>query len=122
MPRFVLLHHEMPAGRARPPHWDLMLEFGAALRTWALDEEPQIGRTIAARSLSDHRLEYLTYEGPVSGDRGSVSQWDAGAYELLAESDGKLVVRLAGVRLSAVATLEITAGDDQRWRARFTSE
>ena len=82
MPRYVILQHEMPAGHEdRPLHWDLMFEWHDSLRTWALACEPRAGVEIAARRLSDHRLAYLDYEGPVSGDRGSVRRWDAGTYE-----------------------------------------
>ena len=59
-----------------------MLEQDGVLRTWALAEEPAAQAEIAAEALGDHRLDYLEYEGPVSGDRGSVSRWDEGEYEM----------------------------------------
>ena len=35
MPRYVILQHDTPPGYPRPLHWDLMLEQGRTLRTWA---------------------------------------------------------------------------------------
>ena len=37
---------------------------------------PAPGVEMIAEALGDHRLDYLDYEGPVSGDRGLVSRWD----------------------------------------------
>jgi hypothetical protein len=105
MPRFVILLHELPAGADRRTHWDLMLEADGVLRTWALAEEPALGRSIAAEPLADHRLAYLTYEGEVSGNRGRVTRWDSGEYEVLAEAADRLEIRLAGGRLAGVAVL-----------------
>src|SRR5262245_41193710 len=99
MPRFVVLRHEMPPDSARGRvHWDFMLEQAGALRTWALAEEPAAGDEILAEALADHRLAYLDYEGPISGDRGGVTQWDAGEYEAERDAADQLQVRLSGRR------------------------
>ena len=77
MPRFVILEHDYPLR-----HWDLMLEFGPVLRTWRLAEPPLPGKVVAAEPTFDHRLMYLDYEGPVSGDRGNVKRWQSGTFDL----------------------------------------
>jgi hypothetical protein len=79
MPRFVVLEHDHPF-----LHWDLMLEAAGALRTWRLADPPT--GPVSAEPLPDHRVEYLDYEGPVSGDRGQVRRWDAGMYEMVEQS------------------------------------
>jgi len=99
--RFVVLEHDGPRGL----HWDLMLESGATLRTWALRELPQAGRPIVAEALGDHRIEYLEYEGSISGGRGEVRRWDQGTYELLEESENGLELRLLGERITGPARL-----------------
>lgn len=104
MPQFVILLHEVPAGVARPTHWDLMLEEGGVLRTWALAEEPRLLVRIAAEQLPDHRLAYLSYEGEVSEGRGRVTRWDEGEYVPGPDADGRLAVVLGGKRLACVAT------------------
>jgi len=105
MPRFVTLTHDHPF-----LHWDFMLEQADSLRTWRLHEQPDAPGPIVAEPLPDHRLEYLDYEGPVSGDRGTVCRWDAGDYILVDEpsnaSSGRIVIRLAGGRLRGTAVLE----------------
>ncbi len=99
MPRFVILEHDHPI-----LHWDLMLEQEGVLRTWRLAEPPAGMSPVAAEPSFDHRLVYLDYEGPVSGNRGVVRRWDHGTYALLDEKDG-LTLRLDGERLSGVFAL-----------------
>jgi hypothetical protein len=98
--RFVVLEHTRNG-----VHWDFMIEEGGVLRTWALEAPPEAGRDIPARQLVDHRLEYLTYEGPISGDRGTVRRVAEGTYRTLASEDGRLILRLAGDQL--VGTLDL---------------
>jgi hypothetical protein len=112
MPRFVLLLHETPSGYPRPTHYDLMLEHGAVLWTWALEELPTANLRIAAERLADHRPHYLDYEGPVSGNRGSVRRIDEGAYDLFSESDNNTQIRLHGSSIRG--RLSITRDDSHR--------
>ena len=116
MPRFVVLRHELPPGDSRTSHYDLMLELGGVLQTWACDELPAAGRSILAQRLADHRLAYLDFEGPVSGDRGTVSRIATGEYERIAENADELQVRLSGESLSGVLTIQQLPGEPQRWR------
>jgi len=112
----------MPKDSARPLHWDLMLETGGILRTWALPAEPAAGRELIAEPLADHRLAYLDYEGPISGERGEVARWDRGVWELLDESGEKLVARLRGEKLVGRLTLSREPVAAQRWRFFFESD
>ena len=105
MPRFVVLEHDYPER-----HWDFMLQAGDALRTWRLAAPPQRGTPVMAEASFDHRLMYLDYEGPVSGNRGQVVAWDRGTYEEEAGSTAQhVVVRLHGTRLEGKATLQQAA-------------
>jgi len=82
-----------------PAHYDLMLRSGEALATWQLPRPPagmKQGESMPARRLADHRLAYLTYEGPVSRGRGEVARHDDGSYELLEEGPDAWRIRLAG--------------------------
>jgi hypothetical protein len=119
MARFVILRHDSP----RSLHWDLMLEHAGALRTWALESRPAAGHLIAAEALADHRIAYLDYEGPISGDRGTVAQWDHGEYVAVVWSDDIVNVELNGQKLRGTA--ELTRDADpartQRWSMRFIS-
>lgn len=115
MPQFVLLEHDYPEF-----HWDFMLERGDTLLTWRLDRVPDEAGEIMATSLPDHRAAYLDYEGPVSGNRGSVQRVDRGDFELLAPDDGSLSVRLNGTRLQGTARLRKISPegspDESAWR------
>jgi hypothetical protein len=128
MPRFVVLRHEFPADHPRGAHWDVMFEIDGALRTWAIGRMPDQGEPQSADALADHRLEYLTYEGPVSGERGSVTRWDAGTYQRSAEIPmvgGRVMGRddfrfkIVGTRLRG--TIELTRGPDG-WDYRFLTD
>ncbi|QEH33535.1 ATP-dependent DNA ligase [Aquisphaera giovannonii] len=98
--RFVLLEHEHNG-----VHWDFMLEAGGALWTWALRALPERGREVVARRLPDHRLAYLSYEGPISGDRGRVRRVAEGTHRTAVAGAGCLKVELAGDQL--VGTVDL---------------
>jgi hypothetical protein len=120
MPRYVVLRHELPSDSARASHWDLMFEFQGVLRTWSVESEPAIGRTAIAQLLADHRLEYLEYQGPVSGGRGTVVRWDEGEYTLEQSGDQRWQTLLCGRRLQARVTL-VQETPDHSWRVSFAA-
>ena len=97
--KFVILEHDHPV-----LHWDLMLEQPESLWTWRLDRPPEHGKSPKADRIADHRLAYLEYEGPVSGNRGRVSRWDFGTYEILSEKP--LRVLLNGERFAGELRIE----------------
>jgi hypothetical protein len=134
MPRFVLLFHDCPNDRLRPSHCDLMLEAEGALRTWAITALPcSLGataglpssagiaadNTVSAEHLADHRLAYLNYEGPVSGDRGSVTRIDFGTFTSIKESPVEWIVSLAGQRICGELTLRRAETKCSSWELSF---
>jgi DNA polymerase Ligase (LigD) len=106
MPRYVILEHDYPE-----LHWDLMLEVDNALRTWRLKGALSREQCVQAQSAPDHRLLYLDYEGPVSGDRGHVVRWDEGDYQWLDDQKMEWRVRLAGRRLRGILSLRFRDGN-----------
>jgi hypothetical protein len=110
MPRFVILEHDHPF-----LHWDFMLEASGVLRTWRLASAPVAGAVISATPLGDHRLAYLDYHGPLSGNRGSVQRWDHGDYNLLTDSGAIIVVELSGEQVRGKATLTSTSAGQWVW-------
>ncbi len=121
MSRYVILLHETPPDSLRPTHWDLMLQSGDVLRTWALDEAPQAGTTIRADSLPDHRTAYLTYEGPVSGNRGHVTRWDEGEFQWMRQDEDSLQLQLRGQRLDGEVQLTRIERTTNEWQFVFTA-
>ncbi len=100
MPRFVILTHDWPF-----PHWDFLAEAAGVLRAWRLLAEPAAGHDIAAEPNFDHRLLYLDYEGPLSGDRGRVARWDAGECAWLADEPDRVDIELRGAKLVGRAVI-----------------
>ncbi|MCA9101102.1 MAG: DNA polymerase ligase N-terminal domain-containing protein [Pirellulales bacterium] len=128
MPQFVILHHRMPIGDVRPSHWDLMLESGQVLKTWALSAAPSTdaAASIEAEQLPDHRTAYLCYEGEVSGGRGDVVQYDAGTYHTTDDLDGLadgdvIELRLVGRRCRGRVRLTCDE-ESQRWTFEFSPD
>jgi len=101
MPRFALLEHDWPT-----PHWDFLLEAGPVLRAWRLAAQPAAGVPIPADANFDHRLAYLDYEGPLSGDRGCVVRRDAGTFAWVENDPGRVIVTLCGAILTGRATID----------------
>lgn len=98
MPRYVVLAHDWPY-----PHFDFLLEEGSHLLGWRLDTFPHHGEAIAATPLPDHRLHYLDYEGPLSGDRGSVRRIEWGTFEWTERTTEIIRLELRGVKLKGPA-------------------
>jgi len=135
MPRFVLLFHACPGARPRPSHWDLMLERGEVLRTWALAQLPRDWAPLVATSanspapahtnavsaepLGDHRPAYLEFEGPLSGSRGHVTRVEAGTFVIHEESPDRWEVIATGEVLRGRITLSRSAPGADRWQLAY---
>lgn len=75
--------------------------------------------TVPAEQLPDHRLAYLDYEGPVSGDRGAVTRLDSGEYVSQEESPNLWALKLTGHFIRGQLTLRRIAPDFPSWQLRF---
>jgi DNA ligase D-like protein (predicted 3'-phosphoesterase) len=128
-PRFVVHKHA-----ARRLHYDLRLEAGGVLKSWAVPRGPSMDpkvKRLAVRT-EDHPLEYADFEGAIPGGQygaGAVLVWDAGTYRNLtgrddgevpveqAVEDGHVSVWLEGKKLTGGFALTRTGRDDgkERW-------
>ena len=87
MNRFVLLRHSTAKDQY---HWDFLFEESGGCKTFSASQKPvdEVQRSGTLQSvvtpLSDHRLVYLDYEGPVSNNRGFVKRLDFGTYQTIA--------------------------------------
>ncbi len=117
-PIFVVQRHA-----ARRLHYDVRLERGGALASWAVPKglPLQRGERHLAVRVEDHPLDYASFEGEIPAGEygaGTVEIWDRGTYELLEEKrDGGLTVRLRGERLDGVWALVPARldGDPKNW-------
>lgn len=112
--RFVILHHRQEGSE----HWDLMLERGEVLWTWRLDRDPLDPRNypIPAERIGDHRKAYLTYEGPISGGRGTVRRVDQGTYTSAAEHPLCLSLKSTGNDLAGLHRMEFSSDGSALFR------
>jgi len=117
MPRFVILRHDAPRGL----HFDFMLERGGVLVTWALREPPEPGAEITGEALFDHRLEFLDYQGPLSGGQGSVTRWDRGTFDEIEWTGDRLMVGLCGEKLACGAIITRSGRGPAQWRFVFSA-
>lgn len=85
-PVFCVQRHD-----ARRLHFDLRMEIGGTLKSWAVPEGPTQDPTIKrlAVMVEDHPMMYATFEGNIPKGNygaGSMMLWDLGEFEVL---DGK---------------------------------
>jgi DNA ligase D-like protein (predicted 3'-phosphoesterase) len=73
---FVVQEHQ-----ARAHQYDLRLEVGGAMRSWAVPKEPSMDPAVKrlAIEVEDHSLAHNEFEGELDG--GWVRIWDRGTYE-----------------------------------------
>jgi DNA ligase D-like protein (predicted 3'-phosphoesterase) len=73
---FVVQEH-----RATAHHFDLRLEAGGTMRSWAVPKGPSMDPAVKrlALEVEDHSLSHNDFEGPLDG--GAVIAWDRGSYE-----------------------------------------
>lgn len=89
---------------ARRLHWDLRLESGGVLKSWAvpkgIPETPNV-RHLAVE-VEDHPYEYASFEGEIPKGQygaGTVKIWDKGNYTPKLWEKDKIEVTLNGERL-----------------------
>ncbi|MEU6700886.1 non-homologous end-joining DNA ligase [Pseudonocardia sp. NPDC046786] len=121
--RFVVQEHHATA-----LHWDLRLERGGVLVSWAVPKGlPEDAGTVRmAVRTEDHPLEYLDFQGEIPRGEyggGRMSVWDSGSYETEKWTDREVAVVLHGERATGRFVLLHRPDERQdRWLLRRTRE
>ncbi|HZI64483.1 MAG TPA: DNA ligase D, partial [Thermoanaerobaculia bacterium] len=118
--RFVVQQHA-----ARRLHWDLRLEWGGALLSWAVPKGPSYDprdKQLAVQT-EDHPLEYADFEGVIPKGEyggGAMIVWDRGQWLPLEDptaglASGKLLFELRGYKLRGTWTLVKLKKEPRSW-------
>src|ERR1700754_388383 len=119
-PMFVIQKHH-----ARRMHYDLRLEMGGTLKSWAVPQGPCLDPKVRrfAKLVEDHPIDYGSFEGRIPAGNygaGTVIIWDRGTYVTLKDpeqglADGEIKFRLVGEKLSGGWTLVRMKDDPTNW-------
>lgn len=99
-------------------HFDLRIQFGEVLRSWAVPRGPSLDPAVRrlAVPVEDHTLDAGNFEGVHEGQArgsGSVIIWDEGAADILRDEPGHLSFVLHGGKLTGGFALTQTG--PRRW-------
>jgi hypothetical protein len=108
--RFAVLHHDWPIA-----HRDLFLERDGVLLAWRIPPGQRFDHPLPAVEIPPHRLQYLDYEGPVSGERGTVARQEGGTLEWITVSEDLYAFRLNGSLLNGPFELVRHTEADWQW-------
>jgi DNA ligase D-like protein (predicted 3'-phosphoesterase) len=111
--RFVIQLHD-----ATTLHFDLRLQFGDVLRSWAVPKGPSLdpGVRRLAVPVDDHSLAAGEFEGVHEGSRrgsGAVIIWDEGEVEVVGDDPGHLSFVLSGQKLAG--RFGLTRTGEESW-------
>ncbi|MDZ7709477.1 MAG: DNA polymerase ligase N-terminal domain-containing protein [Roseovarius sp.] len=126
-PVFVIQKHD-----ASTLHYDLRLEVGGVLKSWAVPKGPSTDprEKRLAIATEDHPLDYADFEGVIPEGEygaGTVLVWDRGTYENITEpedglrpmpealADGHALVRLSGEKIRGGYALQRIDDDADQW-------
>ncbi|MDI6724094.1 MAG: DNA polymerase ligase N-terminal domain-containing protein [Methanobacterium sp.] len=123
-PKFVIQKHD-----ASKLHYDLRLEVGNVLKSWAIPKGPSTdpGQKRLAVPTEDHPLDYINFEGIIPEGNygaGTVIVWDTGTYRNLKEKipmdkaveEGHVDIWLEGEKLKGgYALIQTGKGNRKFW-------
>lgn len=109
--------------RASHLHYDLRLEEGGVLKSWAIPKAPpnKAGIKRLAVRTEDHPLGYEMFEGTIPEGEygaGTVEIWDRGEYRPLESAPDKMTIEISGQKLRgrfALIKIRAKEGGDKAW-------
>lgn len=112
--RFFVVHKHY----AKRLHYDLRLEDSGTLKSWAVPKgvPEEIGIKRLAISVEDHALSYINFEGEIPEGHygaGRVEVFDEGEYDLIEQTNKKIVFIFKGKKLKGEYNLIRFRGPSQ---------
>lgn len=109
--------------RATHLHYDLRLEDGGVLKSWAVPKAPvnKQGIKRLAVQTEDHPVGYEDFEGTIPKPEygaGTVEIWDRGEYRPLEKTTSRMILEISGRRLNgrfALVRFKAKEGGDKNW-------
>ena len=118
--RFVIHEHH-----ARRLHFDLRLEIGGVLKSWAVPKGVSMnaGEKRLAVEVPDHSVGYIDFEGTLAEGTygaGRVAVWDKGFFETTDDAEeklraGKLIFTFYGEKLRGEFTIVKMSNQEKNW-------
>jgi len=114
-PKFVINEHW-----ARHHHFDLRLEMGGVLKSWAIPKDipKKENEKRLAIEVENHNISYGNFEGEIKEGygKGKVRIWDKGSYELESlNPNKKIVVNIKGKKLNGKYCLLHFKHKEKNW-------
>ena len=75
------------------------------------------GQSYEMQRIFDHRAQYLTYEGEISGNRGYVERVDEGTHHPVVWSGEKITTRMELRHFKGIAIMECL--NEDQWQVTF---
>lgn len=117
MPIFVIHEHH-----ATHLHWDLRLQIGGVLKSWAIPKQPPRTKGIKRLAIQtpDHLRSYANFEGEIKQGygKGLVKIWDKGRFHLIEKNSKKIEFELKGIKMKGKYVLVKTnygTKPDKNW-------
>lgn len=114
MPIFVVHRHQ-----ARKLHFDLLLQYGSSLMSWAVPKQPPLrpGIKRLAIKVENHALSYAKFEGKIKEGygKGTVKIWDKGTFKTIRKTAG-IIIDFRGKKLKGrYALLPFKRAGKNKW-------
>lgn len=99
MAKYSIQEHD-----ATKKHWDLRIQKGLKLKSWAITKVPpkKAGIKRLAIQTPDHALSYWDFEGEIEEGKygaGTVKIWDIGTCEVEKYTPSEIIVDIKGKKL-----------------------
>jgi len=125
MHQSVLLLHTLPDGSS---HYDWLIDQPALqiehrLLAWRCAFRPDSSASfpLKAQRLPDHRAHYLTYQGPIANNRGSVQRIASGHVRSLVFDAHSMDIAIEWTQCTLVYRAELHPQTPERWIFRCQS-